>query len=434
MGVGRGGGVRRRLGGRGRDRCHDAADPLGDGCPPQGLRDGPALGDRGTPRAIAAIEDDDRARLTALARLDDPQPVAHRLQQPPVVGHDEHRRRGLPQERLERLAGRYVEVVRGLIEQQQVRGRDAQQRQLQPGALAARQLGHGLEHILTPEQEAGQVGPGRSVLDPAGGQDGVHDRRARDGRLPDLGQIPRLDVAAQTHEPIERRQDASDGPQERRLARAIRPHDPDTLTPGRLDPCDPQDGHASWRGRVSREADEHGLQRQCHVTGTRRATAEQRLGRQRQPRLRAGRFRLRSEQRIEPLLVLVHLGVLAVAAIPLDELALARDLLGHGVRVLAPAGIRRLALLEIRGVATLEWRQTAVAELPDAGDHRIQEGAVVGRDQERALASGEIGLQPFQGGEVQVVGGLIEQQQVGVIDQQASQRDPCLLAARQADG
>ena len=148
----------------------------------------------------------------------------------------------------------------------------------------------------------------------------------------------------------------------------------------------------------------------------------------------AGRLRLRREQRLEPLLVLVHLGVLAVAAIPLDELPLARDLLGRGVRVLALPGIRRLALLEVRGVAALERRQPAVAQLPDAGHDRVQEGPVVGRDQERALASGEVRLQPLQRGEVQVVGGLVEQQQVRVIDQQPSQRDPRLLAARQAEG
>ena len=38
---------------------------------------------------------------------------------------------------------------------------------------------------------------------------------------------------------------------------------------------------------------------------------------------------------LEPRLVLVHLGVLAVAAVALDELALARDLLCRRVRVLA---------------------------------------------------------------------------------------------------
>ena len=37
--------------------------------------------------------------------------------------------------------------------------------------------------------------------------------------------------------------------------------------------------------RAPREADEHPFQRQGHVAGTRRAAAQQRLGRQRQPGL-----------------------------------------------------------------------------------------------------------------------------------------------------
>ena len=76
-----------------------------------------------------------------------------------------------PQERLERLAGGDVQVVRGLVEQQQVGGRDAQERQLQARPLAARQLGDRLEHVLAPEQEPGEVGARRPVLDAGGGED-----------------------------------------------------------------------------------------------------------------------------------------------------------------------------------------------------------------------------------------------------------------------
>ena len=42
-------------------------------------------------RPVAALEGRGLARRVAHAGLDDPQPLAHRLQQPPVVGHDEHR-------------------------------------------------------------------------------------------------------------------------------------------------------------------------------------------------------------------------------------------------------------------------------------------------------------------------------------------------------
>ncbi len=47
------------------------------------------------------------------------------------MGDDDERRAGLAQEGLERLPRRDVEMVRGLVEQEQVDRADAQQRQLQ---------------------------------------------------------------------------------------------------------------------------------------------------------------------------------------------------------------------------------------------------------------------------------------------------------------
>ena len=71
--------------------------------------------------------------------------------------HDEERRGRLAQERLDGLARRDVEVVRGLVEQQQVRRLDAEQRELQPRPLAARQRADLLERVVAAEQEAGEV-------------------------------------------------------------------------------------------------------------------------------------------------------------------------------------------------------------------------------------------------------------------------------------
>ena len=74
------------------------------------------------------------------------------------MGDDEQRRRRLAQERLDRLARRDVEVVRRLVEEQQVRRLDAEQRQLEPRPLAARQRADLLERVVAAEQEPGQVG------------------------------------------------------------------------------------------------------------------------------------------------------------------------------------------------------------------------------------------------------------------------------------
>ena len=93
--------------------------------------DRPAVGDRRPPGPVAAVEG------RRPAAVDDPQPIAHGLEEAPVVAHDEERGRRLAHERLDRLAGRDVEVVRRLVEQEQVGRHDPEQRQLEPRALAA---------------------------------------------------------------------------------------------------------------------------------------------------------------------------------------------------------------------------------------------------------------------------------------------------------
>ena len=46
----------------------------------------------------------------------------------------------------------------------------------------------------------------------------------------------------------------------------------------------------------------------------------------------------------------------------------------------------------------------------------------------------EFGFQPFDGGQVEMVGGLVEQQDVGLRRQRAGQRGAADLAAREARG
>ena len=129
--------------------------------------------------------------------------------------------------------------------------------------------------------------------------------------------------------------------------------------------------------------------------------------------------------------MLVHLAELAVAPVALDELLLAGDRLGLRLDVLDRPRVAFHPLSVVRAVVATERGQPPVAELPDARHRRVEEGAVVGGDQERARASPEVLLEPFEGVEVEVVGGLVEQQQVRVGDDQAGQRRPRLLAARQ---
>jgi hypothetical protein len=102
-------------------------------------------------------------------------------------------------------------------------------------------------------------------------------------------------------------------------------------------------------------------------------------------------------------------------------------------RALASASDGQLLLLhalvgaEVAGVAA----QDAAVELDDAGGHAVQEGAVVGDQHHAALEAHQQALQPVDGIQVQVVGGLVEQQHVGHGHQRLGQGHALLHAARQ---
>ncbi len=68
-------------------------------------------------------------------------------------------------------------------------------------------------------------------------------------------------------------------------------------------------------------------------------------------------------------------------------------------------------------------------QLQHRGANRLQEPAVVGDEDDRGIEIAQVALQPLQRGDVEVVGGLVEQQQVGSARQRPRQRGPGQLAA-----
>ena len=97
--------------------------------------------------------------------------------------------------------------------------------------------------------------------------------------------------------------------------------------------------------------------------------------------------------------------------------------------------------LPLQGPLGLEGRvparigpQAPVLQVEDAGHAGVQEGPVVGHEQERAARAGQVALQPNPRRRVEVFGGFIQQQHVRVIHQRPGQRgpDPLRPAARQA--
>ena len=103
------------------------------------------------------------------------------------------------------------------------------------------------------------------------------------------------------------------------------------------------------------------------------------------------------------------------------------------LRVLGPLDLQPGRLgLQVGGVVALVRVGVAAVELEDPLGHVVQEVPVVGDRDDGARVLLQVLLQPLHALRVQVVGGLVEQQQVGLGQQQPAQRDPALLPAGQA--
>ena len=76
-------------------------------------------------------------------------------------------------------------------------------------------------------------------------------------------------------------------------------------------------------------------------------------------------------------------------------------------------------------------RPRAGLELEHRGADRLQKPAVVGDEHDRRVEAHQVLLEPLERGDVEVVGRLVEQQQVGVAGQRAAERRARQLAARE---
>ncbi|CAI8755951.1 putative 30S ribosomal protein S5 [Methylococcus capsulatus] len=92
---------------------------------------------------------------------------------------------------------------------------------------------------------------------------------------------------------------------------------------------------------------------------------------------------------------------------------------------------RRRLLRQVVPVITGPGGQLAAVQIDDAGGHPLQEGAVMGDEHDGAGELEQLLLQPDDGFEVEMVGGLVQEQQIRLDDQGAGQRDPALPAPGQ---
>ena len=88
-------------------------------------------------------------------------------------------------------------------------------------------------------------------------------------------------------------------------------------------------------------------------------------------------------------------------------------------------------LVQPRGVVALPGDAVAAVQLEHPAGDVVQEVAVVGDDHHGPLVLAQVPLEPGHRLGVEVVGGLVQQQQVGLLQQQLAERDAAHLAAGQ---
>ena len=90
----------------------------------------------------------------------------------------------------------------------------------------------------------------------------------------------------------------------------------------------------------------------------------------------------------------------------------------------------RLFLLQPFGIVSFPGDAVSVVEFQDPLGHVVQKVAVVRHRDDRARVTRKMLLQPLHALGIQMIGRLVQQQNVGFLKQQARKRDPALFSAR----
>jgi hypothetical protein len=317
---------------------------------------------------------------------------------------DDHGAAGERQQRLlERAERVHVEVVGGLVQQQQVAAAAEQLREVHAVPLAAGQRAHLALLVRPPEVEPRRVGA-RVHLAVAhldlvvAVRDLLPDGLVRVERVARLVHVRELDRIAQPQVARVRLLLADDHAEERGLAGAVR-----------ADHADDAGGREAEREVLDQEPVAEPL---ADVVGLQHHVAQPRPGRDVDLHLVELHALLLGEQRLVAVEAGARLGAAALRGLA-HPLELARD--RAGARLLAAFLVREplLLLLEPGGVIALEGEAAAAVELQDPAGHVVEEVAIVGDRDDGALVLLEVLLQPGHRLGVEVVRGLVEEEQVG---------------------
>ena len=349
--------------------------------------------------------------------------VGDALDQVAVVAHEYERAGPRVEQALELGEHVGVEVVAGLVENQDVGTVEQDEHELQAAFLTAREILDRAAHLCRLEPElleqlhrahAGAVGQlvARLVV-------GAHLAHAQVLKLGELGELLRehgeLDRLADLDPSAGRLELALDEVEQRRLASTVGTEQGDAVARADVPVDGLDEGLAIPVERRVLEVDDllaqarHGAAAQLDRVAQRRFVRDELLGRL-DPEARLARACLCPAR--EPR----ELATQDVLPFCLGDGRLTRAL---------------DALLDIGGVAALERRDDAVVHLPHVEAHLVEKPAVVRHDQKRALAIApavlEVLGEPMDAFDVEVVGGLVHHEHIPPADQHTREVDAAAL-------
>src|SRR5215207_2001946 len=432
-------------------RAIEGASAMAAGLPGAPPRSSRAAGQGPSAPGSGAV--DDLGHLPDLAVGDlDAAGDADALEQPAVVGDEDQGAAERAHRLLELLDGGQVEVVGGLVEDQQVDADGLEDRQGGPGPLAGRERPGGAGDVVGAEAELGQQGPGlRHRHDARPGLEAGDQGGGPVEHLAALADLADHDTRPHPALPLGERRPAQQRLQQRGLAGPVAPDDrqPVAHVDRERDRAEAKPRPAADAGPLDHGAVEPGDDVAAAAgVGDRHAQVPALEGLVDHVEPLHGPLGLPGLRR-----QVLGRGLLEVA----DELvALARrlglaDALGGPVPLGGGPVAQGVALVDVDGVGLLgvapgplpldqERLPPAVdaadpvgvlVDLGDGGDGPLEEGAVVGHDDRRPGQAVDERLEPVEPVDVEVVRGLVEQEHVEAGQQQRRQLRPGGLPAGQ---
>ncbi len=326
---------------------------------------------------------------------------------------------------LQLLARLDVEVVRRLVEEEQVHLRVDQARELQPALLAARERPDRAVEILAGEEEPVEERRGLRAQEPRLPDRPLEERRPRVERVVQLAVLADLDGLAQAQDGVVPRAVRQQLPEEGRLPAAVGPHEADALAELDLELRVLEHGPVPVREREAldrqRDAPVAGAAREVRVEAPPSRLVPGALDLRHAFQAREHRLRALGLPRrvVGPRHVEEAAGLEADAAL--------EPLLHLPLPLLQRERLRLLAL-EVAPVAR-PLDHLAAAHLPDRLRDRVEEVAVVAHHHDRRLRRPHELDEPLDAVHVEVVAGLVEQHHVGLGEQHPREPDHVPLAA-----